>query len=106
MSCTLDDEIGEGELELMRPQASRVALRREAMALAEEQQDVRRLPDEALAGLEERRRERRTRDRLAVEQCEHARLAATGAGDIDVVGAPASSSASRTNSPRPWIDGQ
>ena len=57
------------------------------MALAEKQQDVRRLSDQALAGLQERRRERRTRESFLVQQRQHAVLAALGAGDIDVASA-------------------
>ena len=78
-----DDQVGERELELMRPQSPRLGLGREVVAFAEEQQDVRGLRDKALAGLEEWRRKGRICD-VALEQCEHARFAFGGTGDIDV----------------------
>ena len=40
------DEIGERELDLVRPQALALAARREAEPRTEEEQDVRRLPDD------------------------------------------------------------
>ena len=52
-----DDEIGERELQLMRPQPAGFRARREIVPLAEEQQDIGGLADDELAGLEERRRE-------------------------------------------------
>lgn len=62
-----DDEVRKCELELMRPQAARVPLRSKTVAFTEEEQDVRGLPDQAVAGLQERRRERRTGEPILVE---------------------------------------
>jgi hypothetical protein len=61
----LAEEVGDRELELMRPQRSGRVARREAEPAAEEQQDVRRLADDPASGAQERRRERRTRERFA-----------------------------------------
>ena len=78
------DEVGQRELELVRPQAPCFVLRREVVVLAEKQQDIRGLTDQALAGLQERWRERRIRESFLVQQLKHAVLAALGASDVDV----------------------
>ncbi len=44
------DEIGDGELQLMRPQPPRLVARREFQARAEEEQDFRGLRDDEFAG--------------------------------------------------------
>jgi hypothetical protein len=51
-----DHQVGDRKLQLMRPEFSGLVLRRQPMPLAEEEQDVRDLSDDAVAGLEERRR--------------------------------------------------
>ena len=85
----LDDEIGDGELELMRPKPSRLVARRQIQARAEIEQDIRGLRDDELAGFEERRRKRRPRAALVVDDFHHRRHAgfAFAARDIDIVGA-------------------
>src|SRR5205823_6351785 len=55
----LHDEIRDGQLQLMNPQASGFVLGREPVAIAEIPQNVCGLADQELAGPEERRRERR-----------------------------------------------
>jgi hypothetical protein len=80
----LADEVGERELELVRPQAPCAGLRRKAMAFAEEEQDVRRLSDQSAAGLQERRRKRQLRERIVGEHGEHAGFATVCPCDIDV----------------------
>ncbi len=69
----LDDEVGDRELQLVRPQPHGLVARREPMARAEKEQDVRGLADDELAALEERRRERRMLDALAVEKASSSR---------------------------------
>ena len=58
------DEIGDRELQLMRPQPPHFVARREFVARTEEEQDFRGLRDDELAGFEEWRRVRRMRDAL------------------------------------------
>ena len=62
------DEIGDRELQLVRPESSAATFGRETVTLAKEQQDIGRLPDEQLAGLQERWRERRTGEIVFVLQ--------------------------------------
>ena len=85
----MHDEIGDGELQLMRPQSSRLVARREVQARAEVKQDIRGLRDDDLAGLEKRRRIGRPRAALVLEQFHHRRHAAPPrpARDVDVIGA-------------------
>jgi hypothetical protein len=64
----LDNEVGDGELELMDPQPPGLGARRKGVAGAEKQQNVRRLADRELAAFEERRRERRMLDARAVKE--------------------------------------
>ena len=64
----LFDEIDDGQLQLVRPQSPCFACRRQFMAGAEIHQNVGALPDQQLAGAQERRRIGRMHDRLAVEQ--------------------------------------
>ncbi len=86
----LDDEVGHRQLQLMRPEPARVVARREAVPRAEKQQDVRRLPDDLLTRLQERRRERQACHRVAFQQPRHRRhahpLARRFARDVDVFG--------------------
>jgi hypothetical protein len=103
----LDDQIGDAELELVRPKPCRFVARRQIQARAEIKQDICGLRDDELAGFEERWRERRSRAALVIDDLHHRRHAglAFAARDIDIVGA-AFLQPSRTNSPRPWIIGQ
>ena len=73
----------------MRPQPARLVARRQPEARAEIEQDVGGLADDELAGLEERRRERRARDARAVDELHHRRHAALAAParHVDIVGA-------------------
>jgi hypothetical protein len=83
----LNDEVGDGELQLMRPQAPAIAARRKPVTHAQKKQDICRLPDDELAAFEERRREWRMLDARAVKQRHHRRHAAASARparDIDV----------------------
>jgi hypothetical protein len=79
-----DDEIGERELQLVRPQPPGLTFRRQAMVFAEKQQNVCRLPNQAFASLQEWWRERPTRERRLFEQSEHAFFATVDAGNVDV----------------------
>ena len=73
----------------MHPQPPRLVARRKPEAPAEIEQDVGGLADDELAGLEERRRERRARDARAVDELHHRRHAALAAParHVDIVGA-------------------
>src|SRR5712691_2880259 len=83
------DEIGDGELQLMRPQRAGFVARRKPKTRAEVEQDIRGLADDEPAGLQERRRIGRMRDAPAVEELHHRRYAALAspARHVDVVGA-------------------
>jgi hypothetical protein len=83
----LDNQIGDGELELVRPKPSFFVAGRQIQARAEIEQDIRRLRDDELAGFEERRRKRRPRAALVVDDFHHRRHAgfAFAARDIDVI---------------------
>ena len=79
-------QVGDGELQLMRPQPPGLVLRREAEPRPEIEQDVRGLRDDVLAGFQDRRRERRMLFALALHEGD-VRLAAALARDVDIVGA-------------------
>src|SRR5262249_46927199 len=82
-------EVGDGELQLMHPQPSGLVAGREAEPPAEVEEDVGGLADDELAGLEERRRKRRTRAASAFDEFHHRGNAALAgpARHVDVVGA-------------------
>src|ERR1700756_3713323 len=73
----------------MHPQPSGLVARRKAEPPAEIKQDVGGLADDELAGLEERRRKRRTRAASALDEFHHRGNAALAgpARHVDVVGA-------------------
>src|SRR5205807_462986 len=84
----LDHEVSDRKLQLVGPQPPRFAPRRKSMTHSEEQQDVRGLADNELAGLEKRRRKRRMLDPVAVEESHHrwhAAAPARLARQIDIV---------------------
>src|SRR5205085_10792428 len=74
----------DGELKLMRPQSTRDRRGCEAMPFAEKQQDIRRLRDDELAGLQKRRRERRTCELFVIETRKHCVLAVVRPCDVDI----------------------
>ena len=78
------DEIGERQLQLVRPQPSGVRLRREAVARAEEEQDVRGLADQVASVFEEWRCERREGNRVALHERKHPLFPAPGSRHVDV----------------------
>lgn len=83
------DEIGDRQLQLVNPQPAGFVVGREPEPRAEEQQDVRGLPDDYVAGFQERRRERHAFGLRAVHHPRHrghAHAAARFARDVDVVG--------------------
>ena len=80
----LDDEVGERQLELMRPEPARVRFWCKAVPVPEEWPDVGGLPDEAPPRLEEWGCKWRACLRGVVHQREHPLLAAPGAGNVDV----------------------
>jgi len=82
-------EVGDGELQLMHPQPSGLVAGREAQPPAEIKQDVGGLADDELAGLEERRRKRRTCAASGLDEFHHRGNAALAgpARHVDVVGA-------------------
>ena len=67
----LEVEIEDGELQLMGPKPSRLIRRREFQALAEEEKNVRRLRDQPLPHLQDRRCEGRSRDAAGGEDLEN-----------------------------------
>src|SRR5450756_1526294 len=69
----LHNEIGKGELQLMRPQPAADIARRKAEPRAEKQENVRGLPDESASRFQKRRRKRRARNLGAVEEFHHRR---------------------------------
>src|SRR6202044_87346 len=85
----MGDEVGYGELQLMRPQFARLVARRQIEPRAEIKQDIRGLRDDELAGFEKRRRVRRPRAALVFEQLHQRRHAAPArpARDVEVIGA-------------------
>ncbi len=87
----LVDEVGDRQLELMRPEPAVVVVRRQPQPGAEIQQDVRGLADRHLAVLQKRRRERRSFDARAGQHALQRRHAAAfrlrQPRDVHVVGA-------------------
>src|SRR5690348_1684411 len=81
------DDIGDRQLQLMRPQPSHLVARRESVTPPEIKEDVRRLPDQRLAIPKERRRKGRMSRTGSVDQPLHRRDAAAAARDIDVFSA-------------------
>src|SRR5438132_1236231 len=77
----------EGELQVVQPEPVGLAPGRKAQAGAEVEEDVRGLGDQQLAGAQERRRERRSLDRRALQQTLHRPHAARTARNVDVIGA-------------------
>src|SRR5437762_3443466 len=82
----LHHQIRDRELQLMRPQLPGFVLRREAEPRPEIEQDIRGLRDDALAGFQDRRRERRMLLALARDELRGCLVAAL-ARHIDIVGA-------------------
>jgi hypothetical protein len=78
-------QIGDRELQLVRPQLPVFGLRREAVPPAEVEQNVRGLRDDELPSLEEWRSERRILLARTGHHCEQPLLAASLARDIDKV---------------------
>ena len=99
----LVDEIRDGELYLVRPQPARRVLWREPVLRAEIEQDRRRLADEKVAG--PRKGGAKGGFSASLIRRIIARMP-SGPRATSTYSAPASSSARRTNSPRPWIVGQ
>src|SRR3954454_4420275 len=81
-----DDEVRDGELQLMHPQPPGLVLRREPEPRAEPVEDQRGLRDDGLAGFQDRRREWRMLLAPALHEGDVA-LSASLARDIDIVGA-------------------
>src|SRR3954452_25451934 len=96
------DQVGDGELDLICPDAIHLALRREAEAGSEIEQDGRGLRHDHVAVLQG-----------GDGKCKRSAAAASSnrwssptpprAWATSTYSAPACSSARRTNSPRPWI---
>ena len=82
----LDDQVGDGELDLVCPQAIGVALRCQAVTAAEIEKDVGALADQHSPGLQERRGEGGAGRVGAVEESHHPVHAAGLAADVDIVG--------------------
>src|SRR4029077_12432742 len=84
----MGDEVGDGELQLMRPQSSRLVARCQIEPRTEIEQNIRGLGNDDLAGFEKRRRVRRPRAASVLEQFHHRRHAALArmARDIDIIG--------------------
>ena len=82
----LDDQIGDGELDLVGPQLSGFRLRRQPEAFAEIEQDIGRLADDPLAIAQEGRGEGGRGDVRAVPQA-HQFAGAALARHVDIVGA-------------------
>src|SRR5947207_2768578 len=83
----LVDDIGDRQLQLMRPQPPGFVARREAESPPEVKQDVRGLRDEHVTVFEERRGERQVRVPDSVHQPLHRWHAAAPARDIVIFGA-------------------
>jgi hypothetical protein len=79
----LGHQIGEGQLQLMHPEAAGIGFGREPMPLAEEQENVSRLRDGELAGFQERRREGRSVG-LRLHLRHHLLVAAFGERDVAI----------------------
>ena len=85
----LGQEVGDGELQLVRPQAARLGLGHQPQPRPQILQDVRRLSDDQVSGFEEGRRKRRTRSGVTIEEAlhrRHALAAAAQACHVLVVG--------------------
>ena len=83
------DHVGDGELQLMRPQPAGLVAGTEIEARAEIEKNVGGLRDDEAAGFQKRRRIGRARGALVFKKlhhCRHAAFAGT-AGNVDVVGA-------------------
>ena len=81
-------QIGDGQLQLQRPEPIGFAARHQPQARPEIVQDQRGLRDHQLAGLEKRRRIGRTLDPRAIHELRHRVPAvAAAARHVDVVGA-------------------
>jgi hypothetical protein len=104
-----DHQVGQRELDLVQPQRIRFARGGQLQPGTEVQQDRGGLADHLAAVHQERAGEGRPPHRGVVQVMHHGRqsgaIVLAAARDVHV-GAPAVSSASRTNSPRPWIPGQ
>ncbi len=85
----LDQEVGDGELQLVGPQPAGIIPWRQTQGVAQEQQDVGALGDQPAAGLQERRRERRHVRPLHQRHHRRDALAVGGrtARHVDIVGA-------------------
>src|SRR3954454_12013835 len=81
-----DDEVRDGELQLMHPQPLGLVLRREPEPRAEPVEDQRGLRDDRFAGFQDRRREWRMLLAPALHEGDVA-LSAALARDVDIVGA-------------------
>src|SRR5262249_28461172 len=82
----LVDEIGDCQLQLMRPEPPGLAGRYQVVAWPEIVEDVGSLGDHQPPRLEIRRGERRTLDLLAIEKAQHHTLSTRLSRDIDIVG--------------------
>jgi hypothetical protein len=106
----LAHHVGDGQLDLVRPDARALAARHQLQRRRQVQQDGGGLPDHQVAVLQEGRGQRRLRRLWRSFRC--CSIAGTpcpaGSGPraTSMYGAPAASSARRTNSPRPWMVGQ
>ena len=86
MSCDLVHEIGDRQLQLMRPEPAGFGGRGEVVTRPEIEEDIGGLADQQLPRSQKRRGEGRMLDLLAVEQAQHRTLATRFPGDIDIVG--------------------
>ena len=86
-----DDQVGDGQLQLMRPQAARLVVRHQPQARPEKQQDVGGLADQQIASLQVGRRERRAAHSLVFQEVHQRRqthaAVRRAARDIDIIGA-------------------
>src|SRR5689334_1392862 len=76
------DEIGDGELELMEPQATSFVARGKLQSWSEIKKNIGHLSNHNLSGFQEWRCERRVLVTIAVYHCEHPIHAARSAGHI------------------------
>ena len=83
----LVDEIGDRQLQLVRPQPAGLGRRRQAVLRAEIQQDVGGLADQHVAAFRKGGAKGGRLDLLAASSAHHLGFAARLAGDIDVIGA-------------------
>jgi hypothetical protein len=87
VSCASSTEIGDRQLQLMRPQPAGLGRRRQAKLTPEIEQDVGGLPDQQRPCLQKGWSKGRTGDLFAIEQAHHLGFTARLSGDIDIVGA-------------------